>query len=178
MYTDEDLTSAVKAGIFTDDSVNAFRDHTASLNDLPSVDEENFQLVTSFNDFFVVIACALVLTSIGWFGSSISDLMAAILFTVTTWGLAEFFVLKRRMALPAIVLLVSFLAGIFNSSMAMLGTFSELALISSGVITAVAAWIHWQRFQVPITVAAGTAAAIGSVIAVTIASTDASISNG
>jgi len=174
MYTDEDLTSAVKAGIFTDASVNAFRDHTANLNDLPSVDEENFQLVTSFNDIFVVIACALVLTSISLFGSS-NELVSAILFSLTSWGLAEFFVLKRRMALPAIVLLISFLAGIFNTSMAMFGQLSEVALISSGVITAVAAWLHWQRFQVPITVAAGTAAAIGGVIAVTIGTTDTSI---
>ncbi|MBX4390434.1 hypothetical protein K4H03_30595, partial [Mycobacterium tuberculosis] len=34
-----------------------------------------------------------------------------------------------------------------------------------GIATATAAWLHWRRFVVPITVAAGAVAVIGVVIA-------------
>jgi hypothetical protein len=169
MYTDEDLTVAVKAGIFTDESVDAFRDHTAKLRNTPSVDEENFQLLTGFNDIFVVISCLLVLTSVAWFGASINNLVGALSVTATSWGLAEYFVIKRRMALPAIVLLLSFIAGVLNSSISAFSQISEFSLLMSALVTASAAWLHWQRFQVPITVAAGTTAAIGCIIAITLA---------
>jgi hypothetical protein len=169
MYTDEDLTAAVKAGVFTDASVTAFRDHTAKLRNTPTVDEENFQLLTGFNDIFVVIACLLVLTSVAWFGASINNLVGALSVTATSWALAEYFVIKRRMALPAIVLLLSFIAGVLNSSISAFGQISEFSLLMSALVTASAAWLHWQRFQVPITVAAGTTAAIGCIIAITLA---------
>ena len=169
MYTDEDLTVAVKAGIFTNESVNAFRDHTANLRNTPTVDEENFQLLTGFNDIFVVIACLLVLTSVTWFGASINSVTGALFITATSWGLAEYFVLKRRMALPAIVLLLSFIGGVLASALFAFGQPSEFSLLISASITAAAAWLHWHRFQVPITIAAGTGAAIGCIIAITLA---------
>lgn len=169
MYTDEDLSTAVKAGIFTDESVDAFRDHTAKLRNTPSVDEENFQLLTGFNDIFVVIACLLVLTSVAWFGAAINNLTGALAVTATSWGLAEYFVIKRRMALPAIVLLLSFVSGVLTSSLSIFNQVSEFTLLSSAVITVIAAWLHWQRFQVPITVAAGTSAAVGCIVAITLA---------
>jgi uncharacterized integral membrane protein len=169
MYTDEDLSIAVKEGIFTDESVDAFRDHAAKLKNTPTVDEENFQLLTGFNDIFVVIACLLVLTSVAWFGASINNLVGALAVTASSWGLSEYFVIKRRMALPAIVLLLSFIAGVLSSSLAFFNQTSEFSLLVSALITASAAWLHWQRFQVPITVAAGTSAAIGCIIAITLA---------
>jgi MFS family permease len=169
MYTNEELISAVKAGIFTEEAVTSFQKHTEQLRQQASVDEENFQLLTGFNDIFVVIACLLVLVSVSWFGATINDLTGALCVTVTSWGLAEFFVLKRRMALPAIVLLLSFIGGVVASSLAIFGGLSEVSLLASAVITAIAAWFHWRRFQVPITVAAGAAATIGCIIAITVA---------
>lgn len=175
MYTDEDLTVAVKAGIFTEQSVDAFREHTASLKNTVAVDEENFQLVTSFNDIYVVIACALVLMSAAWFGNSISDVTGALVFAASSWALAEYFVLKRHMALPAIALLLSFLGGVLAISIYALGGVSEMTLLAAGAITAFAAWVHWRRFEVPITVAGGMGAAIGCVLAVTMANTNADL---
>ena len=63
MYTDEDLDYAVKKGIFTGESVAEFRAQLSSSKNTPSVDEENFRLITGFNDIFVVIACMLLLFS-------------------------------------------------------------------------------------------------------------------
>lgn len=167
MYTDEDLTVAIKAGIFTEQSVEAFRKHNAELKNTVAVDEENFQLITSFNDIYVVIACALVLMSAAWFGNSINNVTGALVFAASSWALAEYFVLKRHMALPAIALLLSFLGGVLASSIYVLGGTSEITLLAAGCLTAFAAWLHWRRFEVPITIAGGTGAAIGCLLAIT-----------
>ena len=169
MYSEEDLQSAVDAGIFSKQSVQQFRQHIAVNNNTVAVDEENFRLVSSFNDIYVVIACALLLLSIGWFGQTMSSLIATSMIAITSWALAEYFVLKRHMALPAIALLLSFLAGILSSTLLLLGEVNEASLLLAGITTAFAAWLHWKRFGVPITVAGGTAAFIGCVLAVTVA---------
>lgn len=165
MYTDEDLNSAVETGIFTGESVVQFRSHIAEQKNTLAVDEENFRLITGFNDIFVVIASGLLLVSIAWLGVNMSPVAGALAFSVASWGLAEFFVLKRRMALPAIALLLSFLAGIFAAPIAFVGYGSETALVVSGILTSIAARLHWMRFKVPITVAAGTLAVLACVLA-------------
>jgi hypothetical protein len=96
-----------------------------------------------------------------------------VLVAATAWGLAEFFTRKRRMALPSILLLLAFVGGVFATS------FFSLALMigdqtiddneklgalvgaAAAALAAGAAWLHWRRFKVPITIAAGAAAAVG-----------------
>ena len=90
------------------------------------------------------------------------------LFAAVSWLLAEFFVLRRRMALPAIGLLLTFLGGVFAAPIAFNENPSEISFIISGVLTVIAARLHWNRFMVPITVAAGTAAAVGGIFGVAI----------
>lgn len=63
MYTNEDLNNAITKGIFTEQSVNKFRSLVAGKNNLSAADEENFRLISGFNDIFVVIACLLLLAS-------------------------------------------------------------------------------------------------------------------
>lgn len=170
MYTDEDLSAAVKANILSAEAVSQFRTFVAKQQNTTLVDEEHFRLVSSFNDFFVVIACILVLISVAWLGASISHSVAGLALAATAWGLAEFFVLRRKMALPAIVLLITFIVGsawfagvlFFQSG----NPPSMMALMVAGATAAIAAWLHWLRFQVPITVAAGVAAVITAAIAI------------
>ena len=69
MYTTEDLDSAVQAKAITQESADALRAHVEHARAIPSIDEEHFRLVTGFNDIFVVIACALLLVSVGWIGA-------------------------------------------------------------------------------------------------------------
>jgi len=171
MYSEEDLDSAVNAGIFSRQSVQKFRTHIANNNNTFAADEENFSLVSSFNDIYVVIACALLLLSIGWFGNTFSNFAATASIAVTSWALAEYFVLKRHMALPAIALLLSFLGAVLASSIFAFGEPSKTSLLASGAITVIAAWAHWRRFEVPITVAGGTAALIGCVLTITLTKT-------
>ena len=63
MYTEEDLNEAVGKGIFSDDSVNQFRLHIAAQKNTTIADEENFRLISGFNDVFVVIASGLLLVA-------------------------------------------------------------------------------------------------------------------
>jgi len=159
MYSDEELTSAVAAGVMTEEVATAFRNHVAQERTMPAVDEEHFRLVTGFNDIFVVIACALLLVSVTWIGGSVSPSFGHILQAAAAWGLAEYFTLKRRMSLPSIVLLLVFVAGIFATGLELLsnsGLSSDLATGLPSAVAAFAAWLHWKRFKVPITVAAGT----------------------
>ena len=168
MYTDEDLNAAVKHGIFTDESVKEFRTHILNRNNTHIADEENFRLIASFNDIFVVIACALLLLSAGWVTQNIHPSLGAVVVSLLSWILAEFFVLKRQMALPAITLLMSFVGGAFASVMLLDGDPTEHTFMLAASISSVAAWLHWKRFQVPITVAAGAAAVVMFVISLLI----------
>lgn len=176
MYTEEDLDYAVGEGIFTEKSVKEFRNSVSSLRNSPSVDEENFKLIGGFNDIFIVIACSLLLFSFMWVLKSSTDSTSIGLlgFSVLSWGLAEFFVLKRKMALPAIVLLLSFVGGIFALTMSVFefsfdsdSAFALSAGVSAGS-AAIAALIHWKRFKVPITISAGCAAAVVLLVSMTV----------
>ena len=155
MYTNEDLKNAVDKGIFTQDAVEKFRHYIAESKHSPSVDEENFRLISGFNDIFVVIASIILLLSASWVTYDINPILSAIVIAGLSWGLAEFFVRKRKMSLPAIVLLVTFVSSVFLGLLRVFGQTTEASLMISTAITIVAAFLHWKRFSVPITVAAG-----------------------
>jgi len=160
MYSDEDLASAVEAGVLERDAVVAFRQHIAQLRQSSAVDDEHFRFITGFNDIFVVIACALLLVSINWLGSAIAPWAGFFCQAACAWALAEYFSRVRRMALPSIVLLLVFVGGVVGGTMLLiksLGAGDTLGMGLSGLAGAGAAWLHWQRFKVPITVAAGMA---------------------
>lgn len=167
MYTEEELASAIKAGVLTEETAAAFRAHVAQLQSASAVDEEHFRLVTGFNDIFVVIACALLLGSVGYIGAAVATWLGALAASLAAWALAEFFVRRRRMALPAIVLLLAFVGGVFGAGAFLLEDANSLVVASA--LAAAAAWLHWLRFRVPITVAAGAAAVAGCVVALVLA---------
>jgi hypothetical protein len=177
MYTDEDLNSAVDAGIVPVQTALAFRNYVAEQAQSSSVDEEHFRLISGFNDVFVVIASVLLLSAVAFLGSLIiSPGISGFIVAGFAWGLAEFFTRVRRMALPSIVLLFAFVGGVFFGTMALLGgnmhfggaseTELVIQLLVSGLAAGLAAMGHWQRFHVPITVAAGVAAVAIAVLAV------------
>ena len=158
MYSDEELNDAVKKGIFSASAVHEFRQHIARDRNIPQVDEENFRLLNGFNDVFVVVASALLLASLAWLGQEVSDLLGAIILAAGSWGLAEVFVKRKRMALPAIGLLLSFLAALFAIPLVAVEPISEMQFLAAAALATAGAWLHWQRFRVPITMAAGVAA--------------------
>ena len=181
MYSETDLETAVAAGALTPGAAQAFRDHVAAERHTPAVDEEHFRLLTGFNDIFVAIAAAILLFAIAWIGSEIPPRIdgegpspwAGLFVAGAAWGLAEFFTRKRRMALPSILLLLAFVGGVFGAAALALGfAVGESAIqanerliaiigAAAAAIAAASAWLHWRRFRVPITVAAGALAVVG-----------------
>jgi hypothetical protein len=185
MYSQNDLDEAVASGALSADAAASLRAFVDTQRASPAVDEENFRLITGFNDIFVSIAAAILLFAVGWIGQSIGqstglviDLdgpspLAPLFVAATAWALALFFTAKRRMALPSILLLLAFVGGVLAFSAFTLvlaigpATFEDnergIALVAalSAAIGAAGAWFHWQRFRVPITVAAGAAAVAG-----------------
>lgn len=165
MYTDSDLENAVKKGIFTRDAVEGFRrlyeeQHASSI-----ADEENFRLVGSFNDIFVVIISLVVLGSVAALFSTIGGAATgAAAVAVTSWGLSEYYIRVRHMALPSIILLLAF-SGSFAFSASIF--YTVIVQGQAGTIdprnisnfyplplfALIGTLMHWFRFQVPITVA-------------------------
>ncbi len=177
MYSDEDLDAAVAAGVLSPEAAAAFRAHVEKARATPLVDEEHFRLVSSFNDIFVAIAGMLVVAAVGWIAESIAQGLLGIAVAATAWGLAEFFTRKRRMALPSILFLLAFVGGIFAALMPEFaagipeaGSFGfGMKVALAAAVTAGFAWLHWRRFRVPITVAAGAAALIGVAVGLLLA---------
>jgi uncharacterized integral membrane protein len=194
MYSQQEIDDAVASGVITAETADALRAHISRQRSTAIPDEEQFRLITGFNDIFVSIAAAILLFAVGWIGQSIGQatglmisdhgdqgpsFLAPLGVAATAWGLALFFTARRRMALPSILLLLAFVGGVlatagfllveiigpdrFNNDNQLLGA---IAGGVSAAIAAVAAWIHWRRFHVPITVAAGAAAVAGLLLAI------------
>ncbi|WP_379546028.1 hypothetical protein ACFCW2_09845 [Qipengyuania sp. DSG2-2] len=199
MYSQDEINSAVAAGVMTQEAADALRAHAEAIRARPVTDEEHFRLVNSFNDIFVAIGIVILLVAAGAIGQAISEAilpapswpsgnvadeeyaritadyyrsdglelaLAGVFVAAASWPLAEFFTGKRRMALPSILLLVAFVGAVFTASFGT-GQFlshsnedaaAAVFVLGSGLIALAAAWLHWRRFKVPITVAAGAAA--------------------
>jgi hypothetical protein len=186
MYSDSDLEAAVAAGALTPDAAAALRDFVDSNRATPVVDEEHFRLLTGFNDIFVGLAAAILLFALAYIGQIIGPNVdyegpspsSGILVAGAAWGLAEFFTRKRRMALPSILLLLAFVGGVFEAvgttliiaigeeTLEGMDSAPGILLAVSGAAAVAAAWFHWRRFRVPITVAAGAAALCASVLGI------------
>ena len=182
MYSQQELDDAVVAGVISAQAADALRAHVEGQRSIAIPDEEQFRLITGFNDIFVSIAAAILLVAVGWIGQWTGQnaglaiegdgpsFLAPLFVAATSWALALFFTAKRRMALPSILLLLAFVGGTFatvgfavvlgmgtspfEDNQALAGVVAAV----SGAIAAGAAWLHWKRFRVPITVAAGAAA--------------------
>jgi len=181
MYSQEDLNSAVSSGAISAEAAHALRAHVASQKNAATADAEHFRLITGFNDIFVSIGVVIMLVAMGAIGDAIyanhdgPSPASAFLIAGISWVLAEFFTLKRRMALPSILLLLGFVGGVFFGLLGLSiplangpdanETLAALLVATSGLIAAGAAWLHWRRFMVPITIAAGTAALTVTLVA-------------
>ncbi|MGZ2412905.1 hypothetical protein ACUXST_002347 [Sphingomonas sp. F9_3S_D5_B_2] len=193
MYSQQELDDAVAAGAITGDAAAALRAHVESRRSaIP--DEEQFRLLTGFNDIFVSIAATILLFAVGWIGQSIGQATGLIVsdngdtgpsflmplfVAATAWGLALFFTARRRMALPSILLLLAFVGGVLATTgfllVQLIGpapfednaqALASTVVAASTAVAAGAAWLHWRRFHVPITVAAGAATVAGLFVAV------------
>ena len=168
-FTDEDLEAAVAAGAMAPEVAEGFRAYVEGRRAAPSADEESFRLLTGFNDIFVSIAWVMSLVALGWLGLQFFGKGAGALVALASWGLAEFFTRVRRMALPSILLLFAFVGGVVATTIALMpqtlgDTQAVVRILGTGAIGAFAAFLHWRRFMVPVTVAAGALTIGGAVV--------------
>lgn len=186
MYSDSDLEAAVDAGAFSETDVAKFRRFMAADRSTTLVDEEHFRLISGFNDIFVAIASILLLVAIAWLGGEIQPWVGALGVAAAAWGLAEYFTRVRRMAFPSILLLLAFVGGLFAAvgtgligddnqygpgDEALLSTYISIA----GAVAVAGAFFHWRRFNVPITIAAGAAALVATIIGISAVATDGEV---
>jgi hypothetical protein len=104
----------------------------------------------------------------GWIGLIAGGFVAA-----ASWLLAEYFARQRRMALPSILLLGTFVYAVAGAAgglgVAFAGSIDGNRVVGTiaafaGLVAAGAAYAHWRRFHVPITIAALTGALVITVI--------------
>jgi hypothetical protein len=148
-------------------------------------DDEKLRLVSGFGDIFVTIGLALFLGAAGYFAGLAGSVVKWATIAALAWLLAEFFTRRRRMALPSIALLVVFASASFmtvNFGLGGAGTYqpgrgwfintlgldlgAPLHVAISALATAGFVALHYTRFRVPITIAAGAAAIVGAALAV------------
>lgn len=191
MISENVLNDAVDRRLITSEQASALialaqaerRDVLAAEPD----DDEKLRFITGFGDIFVTIGLLLFLGALSYlvlmrvdndplyFAGAVGIIAAA------SWGLAEFFTRKRRMALPSIVLLIAFVASAGAGFVALLVRFivgdtatpdfldsgdasSAIIVLGATALTILAAYLHYFRFRVPITVAAATATLAGGII--------------
>ncbi|MEO5613232.1 MAG: hypothetical protein ABIT68_10895 [Sphingomicrobium sp.] len=193
MYSQNELDEAVSAGAITAEAAASLRAYIERQDSSSTVDEEQFRLLTGFNDIFVSIAATILLFAVAWIGHQIGASLGfgiegdgpaftgPLAVAAAAWGLALFFTANRRMALPSILLLLAFVGGVFAAVafgvVLAIGPdqldnnpqLGGIVAAISGVVAAAAAWFHWKQFRVPITVAAGAASvaaiAVGLLVA-------------
>jgi hypothetical protein len=166
MYSDSEIDAAVSSGAIDRTAADRLRASIAAQRHSDPADDEQFRLVTGFNDVFVTIAAALVLFACGSLFGSVGGLAVA----AASWGLAEHFTRRRHMALPSIFLLICYAGGVFGflvhlvfgmvgdgwgGTSGFAGVAFFLGMSAAGCVTAAAVAAHWRRFHVPITIAAG-----------------------
>lgn len=157
------------------DALRALAREQAAREFEPVPDHEKLRFISGFGDIFVVIGIALFLGAAGYFLNQHAGVVAFWAgLAILGWGLAELFTRRQRMALPSIVLLIVFSAfafGALNAGLAELwgptvsgreslgfdlerpGIIALAALLTCPLVG-----LHYWRFRVPITVAAGIAA--------------------
>ncbi|MGQ0457967.1 MAG: hypothetical protein ACT4OU_13015 [Hyphomicrobium sp.] len=176
MISAETLAAAVELGVIAPDQarrIMALERDRANAGAEPD-HEEKLRLVSGFGDIFVVLGLALFLSAAAYFIGLLG--LASVMFAglaAMSWALAEFFTRVRRMALPSIALLVTFVVSCFAATFYVMAPNSSifrhiingetdvaraLAYAAAGALTAAMTALHYRRFRVPITIAAGVAA--------------------
>lgn len=172
MIERDDLRAAVAAGLVTERqaaNLASLADSRRGARENLTPGDEPFELFKGFNEIFIVIGL-LILTS-GWMGvsaiafaDSISNpQQAAIPFGLTgaaaLWLLSEYFIRRRRMVAPAIMLSILFA---INASFSLTAYFAQPFMVAQEDFSSLpwpfamgtlALFLYWIRFRVPFALA-------------------------
>jgi hypothetical protein len=172
MIERDDLRAAVAAGVVTEAqaaSLASLADSRRGARESLAPGDEPFELFRGFNEIFIVIGL-LILTS-GWVGVNVATMATELvnyqtqvmtmagIGAVVLWGLAEYFVRKRRMIAPAIALSMLFAA---NAAFGFVAMESQPFMIAQQdysslpwpfILSTLALFVFWWRFRVPFALA-------------------------
>lgn len=130
-----------------------------------SNETESFRLVLGFNDIFVAIACLLCLVSLAILGNHWFSGAGYLAVAVASWLIAQWYVAKRRLALPAVVLALAFGFACFSA----LQTFTENLVPNNEIIafaaTAALAYVFWRKFRFAISFTVFVCAVVAFLVA-------------
>lgn len=171
MISRDTLTLAVARGLLTAEQaerLSALEQSRTAADPLPQ-DDERLRFISGFGDIFVAIGLLLFLGAAAYFLSGAGQTALYAGEAVASWGLAEFFTRRRRMALPSILLLVTFVGSVAILAAWAFGVVDldqdpGPGLVGAGLIAALAAALHYRRFATPITPAAGAAALVAMLV--------------
>jgi hypothetical protein len=168
----DDIRAAVAAGILTEAqaaALSSLSDSRRGMRENLDPGDEPFELFKGFNEIFIVVG--LVILSVGWVGIVSVGMMSyadrlqnyliatGVIGAAALWGLAEYFVRRRRMVAPAIALTILFAA---NAAYVSISAFAELFMVARGdysslplplAMATFALLIFWFRFRVPFALA-------------------------
>ncbi len=177
MIARDQLDSAVTAGILSASQADRLAHHLDPNG--AAHDPEEVRFSRGFHDVFIAIGIAILLIGT-WFALSAvlpdgsATVIVAPVVAALIWGLSEIFIVRKKLALPAIVLALGFAPLAVISTFGFLGTTAGevlspvagdepgmpvliIALIAGLIVT----FVYQLRFKVPITYAAIAAMAIG-----------------
>ncbi len=172
MIDKDDLRASVGAGILTEKqaaSLTALAHSRTGARENLAIGDEPFELFRGFNEIFIMVG--LMILSTGWAGiagwilvDQVGSLQrTALLMSAVSaglvWLLSEYFIRRRRMIGPAILLTVMFTGtaafglGQYFAQVFMIAQEDFSSLVLPGMLSVVAVFLYWLRFKVPFAMA-------------------------
>jgi hypothetical protein len=164
MYSHSDIEEAVASGALTADQAASLRNFVARRNGTPTADEEHVRWLLGFSDMYVYISSIILMFGLGWLGSKIDvgrgpSFFIPLLIALACWGLSEYFVKRKHLALTAINLAAVFVYCVYFTvvllAMQLIGqngdrTTGSLVSAVAAALAAGGAFLHWKRFAEPV----------------------------
>ncbi len=172
MIDTDDLRASVGAGILSEKqaaSLTALANSRRGARENLAAGDEPFELFRGFNEIFIMVG--LIIVSTGWFGVvgwAMADQFGslqrtALMWTLLTAGLiwlfSEYFIRRRRMIGPAILLSMMFAGTVttgltaYFAQVFMVAQQDFSSVVFPGILSVVAVFIYWLRFKVPFAMA-------------------------
>ncbi|MGR3514710.1 MAG: hypothetical protein ACU0GG_18275 [Paracoccaceae bacterium] len=172
MIDTNDIRAAVGSGLLTERqaaSLTALAQSRRGAREGLAPGDEPFELFRGFNEVFIMVG--LVILGAGWIGVvgwTVYDQLetwrsTAVFYSAVSatliWAMSEYFIWRRRMVGPAILLTLMF-AG--NAGFGFIQQFAQVfmlaqedysSLIVPGLLTVGATFVSWLRFKVPFAMA-------------------------
>ncbi|XDA98234.1 hypothetical protein AB1M95_19445 [Sulfitobacter sp. LCG007] len=172
MIGSDDIRAAVGAGILSERQASllkALSDSRQGTREAMTAGDEPFELFRGFNEIFIMVGLTILSTGyvavVSWYMAGRFEAWQDTLLWITiataglVWLFAEYFIRRRRMIGPAILLTLMFASvaafgfGTWLAQVFMIAQADYGSLIGPGLLSVVAVLVFWLRFKVPFALA-------------------------